>query len=416
MSANANVPNDDLTRSAPRGPRSRTMGVTAAVALAVVLLVVGLGAGYVLGDYVLGNKGSNSTTSGNGPSYTISESGSSLIYPLMLSLGPNFTKLYPNVVISPQSTGSGTGISLAESGKVDIGGTDAYLSPANATQYGLINVPIAISAQLIFYNIPGYSGHLNLNGTVLAKIYSGAITNWNDPEIAAANPGVNLPNLAIVPLHRQDGSGDTFMFTSLCYMSYSGWPYGYGTSVTWLKSSPSATGNAGMVTTLSTTKGGIAYIGISYLSEATAAGLSYAAVGDQAAISDGTNPANYILPTPQTISQDATLGLANLQPPSVAVSLILGGVPGATDLKLGGGGTLPSTADPTPYPIVNLEYTLIKISPSDATLQKWVVAFLEWALSFGNSATYMTPVHFLPLTPAVIGYDMQALQAVTVSS
>lgn len=386
----------------------------AAIAIAVVLLLVGLGGGYALGNY-LGSRSSNSSSTSGSTSYTISETGSSLIYPLMQLWGPNFTKLYPNVQVSPQSTGSGTGISSAESGTVDIGGTDAYLLPSTAANYSLINVPVAISSQLVYYNLPGISAHINLNGTVLAMIYSGKITNWNDPMIQAANPSVSLPNLAIVPIHRQDGSGDTFMFTSMCYMSWAGWTYGYGTSVTWLSSSPSASGNAGMVTTLSHTTGGIAYIGISYESEAASSGLTYAALGTQAANLNGTNPANYALPTTANISADASLGLANLAPGSVAVSLILGGVPGATNLQLGKGGTMPA-AGTTPYPDTNLEYTLIKTNPSDASKQKWVVAFLEWALAYGNSATYMNQVHFLPLTPAVVGYDMQALQAVTVSA
>jgi phosphate transport system substrate-binding protein len=421
MSANTNpanpTPSDDLSRSTPSTMRRGGMGMGAALAIGVVLLLIGLAVGFVVGDYVIAHPKNNSGN-GNSTSYTISETGSSLIYPLMLSWGPNFTSLYPNIAVSPQSTGSGTGISSAESATVDIGGTDAYLLPSTAANYSLINVPVAISAQLVFYNIPGMSSstHLHLNGTVLAMIYSGKITSWNNPLIAAANPGVSLPSQTIIPIHRQDGSGDTFMFTSMCYMSWSGWTAGYGTTVTWPGSSPSATGNAGMVTKLSSTQYGIAYIGISYESEATAAGLAYASLGDQAANVNGTNAANYVLPTPQNISEDATLGLANLQPPSVAVSLILGGVPGATDLKNGAGGTMPTAANPTPYPLTNLEYTLIKSSPSDPAKQKWVVAFLEWALSSGNSATYMTPVHFLPLTPAVVGYDMQALAKVSTTS
>jgi phosphate transport system substrate-binding protein len=413
------VSSDDLSRAQAATSRRRGgMSAGVAIAIAVVLLLVGLGGGYVLGYYLAGGKssGGNGGSGGNGPTYTITETGSSLIYPYMQELGPNFTKLYPNIAISPQSTGSGTGISSAEAGTVDIGGTDAYLSPSTASSNGLLNVPIAISAQLIFYNLPGITSHLNLNGTVIAMIYAGKITSWNDPMIAAANPGVNLPSNTIVPIHRSDGSGDTFMFTSFCYLSWSGWPYSYGTSVTWLSSSPGAQGNAGMVTKLQSTQYGIAYIGISYQTEAVADGLQYAAVGDAAAIKNGTVASNYVLPTDQTISEDATLGLLNLQPPSVAVSLILGGSPGATNLTLGGGGTMPTSADPNPYPIVNLEYTLIKSSPSDPAKQKWVIAFLEWALSYGNSASYLAPVHFLPLTPAVIGYDMQALQAVSVSS
>jgi phosphate transport system substrate-binding protein len=404
--------NDTLRASRPGGPGHRAprrYGPGIVVAVAVGLFLVGMGGGYLLG------------TAGGGGSpakVDILESGSTLLGPLFEIWAPNYTALNPNVQITPDLTGSGTGISQAEAGTVDIGATDAYLTPQNASAHNLINVPVAISAQLIMYNLPGLNNvHLNLNGTILAKIYAGVITHWNDPEIQAANPqyASQLPDATIIPLHRSDGSGDTFMFTSLCYLSWKGWPYSYGTSVQWLSSSPGYNGNGGMVQGLSTTPDGVAYIGISFLNEALADGLGYAALGDQAANLNGTNPANYILPTPQNISEDANLGLMNLQPPSVAISLILGGVPGATALVLGHGGTLPTVADPTPYPDVNLEYTLISTHPADPAKQKYVVQFLEWALSYGNAPVYLDQVHFLPLTPAIVGYDMEALASVPVS-
>ena len=405
---------ESLTRSTggSRAPRRRLIGVGAAVAIAVVLLAAGLGGGYFLGQAYGGN------SSSSGAKYTITETGSTLIWPLMELWGPNYTALNPNIQVSAQGTGSGTGISSAESGVVDIGGTDAYLDLANATKYGLINVPVAVSSQLIYYNLPGITTHLNLNGTVIAMIYEGTITNWNDPLIQAANPGVSLPNQAIVPIHRLDGSGDTFMFTSFCFLSWSGWTHGWGTTVSWLGTSPGASGNGGMVTKLQQTPYGIAYIGISYSSEAAAAGLSYAALGDQAANVNGTNPANYVLPTPANVQQDVNLGLQHLQPPSVAISLILGGVSGAivTASDHGRGGTLPTAQYPTPYPDTNLEYTLIKIAPANPSKQAWVVSFLQWALTFGNTATYMTQVNFLPLPANVAGYDLQALAQVQVSA
>ncbi len=402
--------NDDL--SAVRGGR-RAAGYTAAVVaiVAVVLLVVGIGAGIAVQRYALGGGGPGNAA------VTISETGSSLIFPLFQLWGPAYGKLYTNVNVVPASTGSGTGISSAEAGTVDIGGTDAYINSTVSSQYHLLDLATAISAQLVFYNLPGISAHLNLNGSTIAKIYAGTITKWNDPLIVAANPGVSLPDQTIVPIHRSDGSGDTFMFTQFCYLSWSGWPYGYGTTVSWLSSSPGGQGNSGMVTTLQNTQYGIAYIGISYKSQATSAGLTYAALGDQAANVNGTSPANYILPTPQNISEDANLGLQYLQPPSLAISLILGGVPGAITLTKGGGGTLPTSANPTPYPIVNLENLLISVNSANPSHMKDVVQFLGWALSYGQSgAQFMNQVNFLPLTPAVIGYDMLALEGVSVAA
>jgi phosphate transport system substrate-binding protein len=412
QSPNGTPETEQLSTPTRRG--RATVGIGAAVAIAVVLLLAGLGGGYLVGKSL--NTGSNSTTT-----VTITETGSSLIYPYLQLLSPNFTALYPGVDLSPASTGSGTGISSAESGSVDLGGTDAYLLPATAAQHNLINVPIAISSQLAVYNIPGITQHLNLNGTIASMIYQGVITTWNNPLIQAANPGVTLPSNTIVPIHRSDGSGDTFLWTSLCYMSWSGWKQGFGTTISW-PVGPGATGNAGMVTTLGSTPYGIAYIGISYLSEIqSTAGLQYAALGDQNANANGVvnatthaGQSNYIMPTPQNISEDANLALLNLQPPSVAVSLILGGVPGATNLQLGKGGTNATTLYPTPYPDCNLEYLLLSTHPSSTSHQKWVVTFLEWALV--NGGTYAPSAHFLPMTAAVIGYVTEALAQVPVSS
>ncbi|EQD62866.1 Periplasmic phosphate binding protein, partial [mine drainage metagenome] len=401
--------NDSLIGPARHASRRRGPSTGVAVTLAVVLLIVGIGAGYAVGKYAGGASTAPGTSAG-GCTTTISETGSSLIYPYLQILSPNYTAQNPGICVSPASTGSGTGISSAESGIVDIGGTDAYLLPSIASQYNLINVPIAISAQLIVYHLPGITTHLNLNGTILAMIYQGAITTWNNPLIEAANPGVTLPGNTIVPLHRSDGSGDTFMFSSMCFLSWAGWTHSYGTTISW-PIGPGAQGNSGMVTTLTNTPYGIAYIGISYLSEVRAdAQLQYAALGDQnanvqgAVSSTGAGQQNYIMPSAQNISEDANLGLQNLEPPSVAVSLILGGVPGATDLVLGHGGTNATAAYPTPYPDTNLEYTLISTHPSSPSHQKGVVNFLEWALTYGG--TYAASANFLPLTAEVIGYDL----------
>jgi phosphate transport system substrate-binding protein len=384
-----------------------------AIALAVVLLLVGLGGGYFLGTYLNKGSTSNSTTS-------ITESGSTLIYPLMQTWGPAYTNYTPNVVLSAAGTGSGQGQALAEQGLINIGASDAYLG--NASQTSLINVPVAISSQLVWYNLPGVSGHLNLNGTVLAMIYAGAITSWADPMILAANPSQTselqaLTNPTIHVLARGDPSGDTFLFTSYCDMSWSGWPFGVGTTNLSTDKTPGiafVTGNAGMVTGVEGQVGAIAYIGNSYTDKISGTGVASAALGDNNSLSasGGTNPANYVVWSPANVSTDANLGLTRLNYATygLAVTLILGGSPyGPITLKTGGGGTTP-LAGTTPYPIVNLEYTLIKTNPTSNG--KAIVQFLEWAISYGNSATYLSPEGFLPLTAEVAGYDMQELGTV----
>jgi phosphate transport system substrate-binding protein len=405
--------------STPARRRSGTVGAGVAIAIAVVLLLVGIGAGYYIGNSQVKTQSSSTIQ--------LTETGSSLLYPLMVSWGPNYTKYNSQVVLAPESTGSGTGQSYAENGLVNIGASDGYLSNASATS--LINLPVAISAQLIYYNLPGITSHLNLNGTVLAMIYEGTITTWDNPLILAAqSSGVQtqlkaLSSETIVPIKRSDSSGDTFLFSSLCYMSWSGWTYKYSTSA--LSGTPwtGATGNSGVVAALQKTTDSIGYVGISY--ENTATGLTYAAVGDNDSLSasGGVNPANYVLPSIANISTDANLGLTHLQYSQygLAVSLILGGTPaGAINLIGGAGGTDPGSS--TPYPIVNLEYTLIKTAPTGSTVTSSAltatVHFLQWAVSYGNFASsgaaspYIDLVNFVPLTPEVIGYDQQELASV----
>jgi phosphate transport system substrate-binding protein len=148
-------------------------------------------------------------------STTVSETGSTLLLPLISTWQVAYGTLNPKVLVTTSGTGSGTGISDAAAGTVDIGGSDAYLSPADISQHpGLENIPVAVAALMVNYDVPGVERPLRLSGRVLAGIYSGEITAWNDPAIGALNPGVALPSLKIVPLHRADSSGSTFLFTS----------------------------------------------------------------------------------------------------------------------------------------------------------------------------------------------------------
>jgi phosphate transport system substrate-binding protein len=421
--------------SSPSRRRTNTIGVGIAIAIAIILLLVGIAAGYFV--YPAANpKGKAASTT-----ISLTETGSSLLYPLFNSYWfPNYTALAgPTVVLSATSSGSGAGQSGAETGTVNIGASDAYLANASATS--LINFPVAISSQLIYYNLPGALAHehLNLNGTMMAEIYEGTITTWNNPLILGAqNSTVQaqlnaLSSQTIYPVKRTDSSGDTFLFTSYCYMSWSGFTYPVSTSGLSGDSIPNmqtGTGNSGVVSTIDKTANSIGYVGISYMASADADGLQYAALGDNLSLSasGGTTAGNYVLPTYASISQDANLGLLQLNYGAygLAVSLILGGsYAGAITLVHGGGGSNPTSTSPTPYPIVNLEYTLFKTAPVSgssvvtSTNLAATVAFMHWALSYGNYASSGSPsvwinaVGFVPLTQTVIGYDLQELASVS---
>jgi phosphate transport system substrate-binding protein len=325
-------------------------------------------------------------TSPNTTPEVITETGSSLLYPLMGTWTAAYQKQFinssnaPIVTIETGSTGSGTGITDASTGTVNIGASDAYLSSSDLQTYPtMLNIALAISAQQVNYNVPGVSTPLKLNGTVLAEMYSGKITNWDDSAIAALNPGVSLPNLTVVPLHRADSSGDTFLFTSyLNAQDASGWSSSnVGTTVTWpsVSGALAETGNGGMVTGCAATKGCVAYIGISYLSKTTAAGLG------QAEVENGAG--QYLAPTSTTIAAEAA-ALTAKTPANETLSMI--------DANASGG-----------YPIVNYEYAIVNTHQTSGVTAEDIRAFLYWCVHTGQSGTsYLDAVDFQPLPSSVV--------------
>ncbi len=321
----------------------------------------------------------------------LTETGSTLLYPLWNIWGPAYHHTYPQVTLTTAGTGSGTGIADATNNTVNIGSSDAYLSPSTvAANPGLLNIPLAISYQVIAYNIPGVTAHLKLNGTILTKIYLGRITRWDDPAIAKLNPGINLPGTTIVPVHRADGSGDTFLFSQyLARQDGPEWGSGnYGTSVTWpaLHSALSAQGNGGMVTTCQATPGCIAYIGISFLAQAQKAGLQYAQ------LLNGNG--QYMMPTAQAVAKEAAQ-YANITPASGAISMINGRVNGG-------------------YPIINYEYGIVNKNQTSASTAQAVRSLLEWAISpkFGNQMKFLNQVNFLPLPAKVVAQSYKQIKSI----
>jgi phosphate transport system substrate-binding protein len=149
------------------------------------------------------------------------ETGSTLIYPAFQAWAGSYVKVDPAVHITVGATGSEAGINSAIAGQVQIGTSDAYMSDKQAmANPNILNIPLAISAQLVVVNLPELRGSsLKLSGPVLAGIYSGKIQEWDVAPIAALNGGVLLPHHAIVPVYRADGSGDTFIFTQFLTFS-----------------------------------------------------------------------------------------------------------------------------------------------------------------------------------------------------
>ena len=332
-----------------------------------------------------------SATAASGGKVQIAETGSSLLYPLWQLWQPAYQAAHPGVQITTGSTGSGTGISDATQGLVQIGSSDAYMSDSQAqASPNLLNIPLAISAQQIMYNLGSLdAGHLHLSGAVLAGIYTGKITYWDNAAITALNPGVKLPHQAIVPVRRSDGSGDTFLFTQyLTDTAGSAWAPGYGTTVTWpnLATEVAANGNQGVVAALHQTPGAIGYVGISWLAPALKDNLGYAAVENRAG--------QFVLPTASAIAAAVT-ALAGSTPADERVSLI--DAPGATS-----------------YPIINFEYAIVSSKQPSAALASALRSLLTWAISptGGSSATYLNAVSFQPIPASVATLSAAQIQKI----
>jgi phosphate transport system substrate-binding protein len=311
-------------------------------------------------------------SSSSSGSSNISETGSTLLLPLISAWQVAYTTANPKVLITTSGTGSGTGIADAAAGTVNIGGSDAYLSPSDVSQYpGLLNIPLAVAAVNVNYNLPNVTKPLNLNGSVLAQIYSGKITAWNAPAIAALNKGVSLPSTKIVTLHRADSSGSTFLFTS--YMNAqdpSAWSASnVGTTVSWpsVPGATAETGSGGMVKGCAGIKGCIAYIGVSYLSQIKAAGLGTASLANKSG--------QFVQDTPATIS--AALATFSAKTPASGAQSLINGTAG--------------------FPIINYEYGIVKSTQSSSAEAATVKAFLTWGVTTGNLAKYLDAVNFVAL-------------------
>lgn len=308
---------------------------------------------------------------------TLAETGSSLLYPLFNLWVPAYTQDHKDLQINTAATGSGTGIAQSTQGIVQMGASDAYLSGALMKKYpDMLNIPVAISSQMVNYNVPGANGdHLKLSGPVLAEIFEGKIRYWDDHKIQAMNHGVNLPHKEIVPIHRADGSGDTFLFTQFLSKAAHGWQrkVGYGTTVSWpnVQGEIGATGNSGMVTALSNNPYSIAYIGVSYKDQTDKAGLGEAALKNKSG--------HYVLPDEKTVPAAAGM-MVPKTPKSERISLIF--APGKNS-----------------YPIINYEYVLVKSQQPSSEMAMELKNFLTWAVSKdgGNDMKYLSQVHFMPL-------------------
>jgi phosphate transport system substrate-binding protein len=359
---------------------------TAAALVPLTLLAAACSSGS--GSSTSSTPAATAAAAANTTGKSISETGSTILFPLFGDWQTAYSTVDPSVTITSGSTGSGTGITDAAEGLVNIGASDAYLSAANRASYpGLLNIPLTVSAIMVNYNLPGVKA-LNLNGTVLAEIYTGKITTWNDSAIAALNPGVTLPSTKIITLHRADSSGATFLFASyLNAQDPSLWPStDIGTTITWpsVPGDLAETGNGGMVTGCGSTPGCIAYIGNSFQPKTIAAKLGAASVANKAG--------KYAPPTGAAIL--AALASFPAAPASGTEALI-------------------NTSAATGYPIINYEYAIVKKTQPSAAEASVIKTFLSWILTTGDTSKYLSATDGQPLPAATLSVSQSLVSSIS---
>jgi phosphate transport system substrate-binding protein len=317
---------------------------------------------------------------------TLVESGSTLIHSLFSVWATEYMKTHPGVRIVTNSTGSDQGIKQAISGAAHIGTSDAYMSDAEIRQNPqIINVAMAISAQTVNYNLPGFdAAPLKLDGPVLAGIYAGKIRAWDDKAIAALNLGLALPHHDIIPVRRADGAGDTFVFTQYLSFTTRWWEekFYFGRSIAWpdVAGGLAVTGNSGILESLQRTPYSIGYIGVSFYNEIARAQLSTALLKSYSG--------EFLLPTPETI-QAAAAGLTPRTPADQRLTLV--NAPGARA-----------------YPLINYEYAVVSTKQANPTIAGAIRRFLLWAIAPDETnEKYLEDTHFIPLRAHVwvLSYD-----------
>lgn len=332
---------------------------------------------------------------------TLQAGGSTFVNPLMQVWAQNF-KLYTNDVVSInyQALGSGAGITGILTGTFMLAGSDAPVSAsqlANYTANGpLLQIPETLGGVAIFYNIPGVTVSLNFTGPVIAKIYLGEITRWNDNAIAALNPGCHtgsptcvLPGNTILPVHRSDGSGTTYALSNYFEKVSTDWNASftggcpcYGTSLSWPSFEIGAKGSSGVALYVQQNPYTIGYADSYY---AFSNGLKAATIQNQAGV--------FLAPSLASIAAAANAFSTQVQAnPTFAIT----NAPGASS-----------------YPISTFTYLFVWQRQGNQQQGYDIVQFLWWIVNPTQGQTY-GPILYYPALPAsVITIDQSLIQQIT---
>jgi phosphate transport system substrate-binding protein len=313
--------------------------------------------------------GCMATISTAAASANLSGAGSSLVAPLMQNWINGFeARMNGGVKVTYASVGSGSGIAQITARSVDFGASDAPLTPEQAAACnGCVQIPWGLTATGLAFNIKGVK-KLRLSGKVIAGIYFGKITKWNDPKIKKLNPKTHLPGTTITPVFRSDGSGDTYAFTNYLSKVSKAWKRerGFATSVSF-PAGVGAKGNIGVTSTVQSTNGAIGYISASYI---IAAGLRAVAVQNEAG--------HFEYPNLKNISNAAEM---------------IKKVPASNELHI----VDPPKKFSSAYPISTFTYC---IAPHGAPQKQLLSEFILYAMTIGQK--YGPALDFAPLPKVVL--------------
>jgi len=316
---------------------------------------------------------------------TIVGAGSTFVSPLVSVWTPALGSAY-DYTVQYSPVGSGAGIAAITSRTVDFGASDAPLTPDqfNACN-GCVQVPWALAGTAIPYNIPGLqlpkNTNLHLSGDVIAKMYMGQITNWNDPAIKALNPKATLPDLKVTPVYRTGNSGTTYNFTDYLTSVSGDWKskIGSGQAVNW-PAGTGASGSAGVAGVVANTPGALCYVDTAF---ALSSHLRFAAIKNAAG--------NFISPSIRNVA---------------AAGDAVKSVPANGELHI----VNPPKANAKAYPIATYTYIILPTKSTKATeLRKMVY----WALTQGQQGKYTAKLWFAPIPKTVLAASEKMLKQIT---
>lgn len=332
---------------------------------------------------------SPATDIGKGDKAQVTGAGSTAIYPWLGAIAQSYERdVATGVSLNYQAIGSGGGVTQFTAKTVDFGASDIYLSDAQEQQIGVpvLNVPMIHWAVAVTYDLPGVSADLRFSPGTLAGIYLGQITAWDDPRVAADNPGLTLPSLGITVVHRSDGSGTTYNFSAFLAATDATWKAGpgMGTSLSW-PVGVGGKGNAGVAALVKQTPGAIGYVDLAYATQ------------NSLAVGQVENAAGSFV-KPSLAATTAAIAAAAADAPA--------------DLRFLA--VAPPASSPEAYPIAASTWVLLyrdypasKLAEATA-----LVHFLWWAIHDGQG--YAAQVDYAAMAPALVAKAEAALRSVTV--